>query len=77
MIYEKVVDSITYICYTDIRKEENMTEAQKKASAKYDKNNTRIFAIKLNRNTDADLIGLLEKQENIQGFIKDILRRKL
>lgn len=54
-----------------------MTKAQKKASAKYDKNNTRIFVIKLNRNTDADLIGLLEKQENIQGFIKDILRRML
>lgn len=72
---KKVVDSITYICYTDIRKEENMTEAQKKASAKYDKNNTRIFAIKLNRNTDADLITMLESQDNIQGYIKEKLRR--
>ena len=54
-----------------------MTEAQRKASAKYDKTNTRIFAIKLNKNTDADLIRLLESQDNIQGFIKEKLRRAL
>lgn len=54
-----------------------MTEARKKASAEYDRNNTRIFTIKLNKNTDADLITLLESQENIQGFIKEKLRRAL
>lgn len=51
-----------------------MTEAQKRASAKYDKEKTRIFTIKLNYNTDADLIALLESQENIQGFIKRMLK---
>ena len=54
-----------------------MTEAKRKASAKYDKNNTKIFAIKLNKNTDADLINLLESQDNIQGYIKECLRRDL
>lgn len=54
-----------------------MTEAKRKASAKYDKNNTKIFAIKLNKNTDADLIRLLESQDNIQGYIKECLRRDL
>ena len=54
-----------------------MTEAQKRASAKYDKEKTRIFTIKLNYNTDADLIALLESQENIQGFIKRILNMYL
>ena len=77
MIYKILVDSITDICYTDIRKEENMTEAKRKASAKYDKFNTKIFAIKLNKNTDADLIRLLESQDNIQGYIKECLRRAL
>ena len=54
-----------------------MTEAQKQASKKYDKKNTRIFTIKLNYNTDADLIGLLETQKNIQGFIKTVLNEWL
>lgn len=52
-----------------------MTEARKIRKAEYDKNNTRIFTIKLNKNTDADLITMLESQDNIQGFIKENLRR--
>lgn len=54
-----------------------MTEAQKKASRKYDKEKTRIFTIKLNYNTDADLINLLESRTNIQGFIKELLNEWL
>ena len=50
-----------------------MTEAQKRASAKYDKANTRVFTIKLNYKTDADLISRLESCKNIQGYIKDVL----
>ena len=73
MIYR--LDSITYISYTVIRKEDNMTEAQKKASAKYDKANTRVFTIKLNYKTDADLIAWLESCQNIQGYIKDVLNK--
>lgn len=54
-----------------------MTEAQRKASKKYDANNTRTFTIKLNYRTDADLIALLESRQNIQGFIKEVLEREL
>lgn len=54
-----------------------MTEARKIRKAEYDKNNTRIFTIKLNKNTDADLITMLESQDNIQGYIKETLRRAL
>ena len=54
-----------------------MTEAQKKASAKYQKNNTKMFTIKLNYNNDANLICYLESQSNIQGFIKQVLNEKL
>lgn len=54
-----------------------MTEAQKRASAKYDKKNTRTFCIKLNYNTDADLIRLLETHDNIQGYIKQVLEGEL
>lgn len=54
-----------------------MTEAQRKASAKYDSKNTKMFTIKLNYNTDANLIAWLEVQPNIQGFIKRILSDEL
>lgn len=54
-----------------------MTEAQKRASKNYDKNNTRMFCIKLNYNTDADLIAMLEARNNVQGFIKNVLNEYL
>lgn len=54
-----------------------MTETRKTRKAEYDKNNTRMFTIKLNKNTDADLIICLESQDNIQGYIKETLRRAL
>ena len=49
------------------------TEAQKRATKKYDAANTRQIHLKLNKNTDADIIAHLEKQESIQGYIKDLI----
>ena len=77
IIKKIVVDSITYIGYTHNRKEDTMTEAQKNASKKYDKENTRTFTIKLNYNTDADLIAFLEMLSNVQGYIKELISRDL
>lgn len=54
-----------------------MTEAQRRASKKYDATNTRTFCLKLNYNTDADLISFLEASANIQGTIKRILEEHL
>lgn len=51
-----------------------MTEAQKKATAKYDKNNTRIYSLKLNINTDKEIIEVLDSIGNVQGFIKGLIR---
>lgn len=51
-----------------------MTEAQKKATAKYDKNNTRIYSLKLNTNTDKEIIDMLDSTGNVQGFIKALIR---
>ena len=51
------------------------SEAQRKAVAKYDAKMTKFYAIKLNIKTDADLIEMLEKQDNIQGYIKELIRR--
>lgn len=53
------------------------TEAQRKASAKYDAANTKTYAVKLNRNTDADIISKLESEENVQGYIKGLIREDI
>ena len=51
-----------------------VTEAQKKAQAKYDKANTRQIHLKLNRRTDADVIQALDNAESKQGYIKGLIR---
>ena len=50
------------------------TKAQLKATAKYQKKNTRMFTLRLNLNTDMDIINKLEQVENKQGYIKQLIR---
>ena len=53
------------------------TEAQKRAQKRYDEANRdkwRMIHLKLNRETDADIIEKLENSQNIQGYIKDLIR---
>lgn len=56
---------------------EKYKEAYKKASAKYDSANTVQFRMKLNVNTDADIIARLEEVGNKQGYIKELIRRDI
>lgn len=53
------------------------TEAQKKASAKYDAAHTKQIKMKLNLSTDADIIAKLEDVDNIQGYIKSLIREDM
>lgn len=53
------------------------TEAQKRADAKWKKDNVTIVNFKLYKNTDADLIEFLSKVENKQGLIKRLLREEM
>lgn len=53
------------------------TEAQIKAQAKYDAANTKQFHLKLNRNTDWDVIDKLNSVPNMQGYIKKLIRADL
>lgn len=46
-----------------------------KSQAEYDKKNTRSFTIKLNYNTDANIISKLESCENVQGYIKRLIEK--
>lgn len=50
------------------------SEAQKRANARYDKANTKQIALKLNKNTDADILAWLEAEQNVQGYIKSLIR---
>ena len=50
------------------------TEAQKRAVLKYDAANTTQIHLKLNNKTDADVLAWLTQQENVQGYIKQLIR---
>lgn len=50
------------------------SEAQVRASMKYDAKNTKQILLKLNKKTDSDIIKFLETVENKQGLIKSLLR---
>lgn len=54
-----------------------MTPAEKRAKAKYDDNNTVQVKLKLNKNTDKDILEALEKSGNKQGYIKKLIRADL
>lgn len=51
--------------------------AQIKASRKYDKENTVQFNLKLNLNTDKDIIEKLNTVESKQGYIKNLIREDI
>lgn len=56
------------------------SEAQKRAQKRYDelnKDKFRFIQLKLNRKTDADIISKLESVENIQGYIKELIRQDI
>ena len=50
------------------------TEAQKRAIKKYDSANTTQIHLKLNNNTDADILQKLKEMDNAQGYIKQLIR---
>ena len=49
------------------------TEAAKAAKARYDAKTARYISLKLNRNTDRELIEHLEHQQSIQSYIKKLI----
>lgn len=49
------------------------TEAQKRATLKYDRANTKQYHLKLNLKNDAHIIARLEQQESMQGYIKALI----
>lgn len=48
-----------------------------KSQKKYEAENTKRVYIKLNKNTDDDILSYLETLENKQGYIKSLIREDL
>lgn len=57
--------------------ERNTPNRHSIAQAKYDKNNTIRYSLKLNKATDADIIDWLSKQASMQGAIKQLVRNAI
>lgn len=51
--------------------------AKVKASMKYNAKNVKQIKMNLNKKTDADIIEALESQTNMQGYIKDLIRKDI
>ena len=56
-----------------------MTERSKTAEylAAYEKENIRQIRLKINRKTEPELLEWIEEQENIQGYIKRLIREDM
>ena len=53
------------------------SEAKKASKAKYDAKTAKYFSLKLNKNTDHDIIEHLAKQETVQGYLKHLIREDM
>ena len=51
--------------------------AKNRSNAKYDAANTKHYGFKLNTKTDADIIAKLSSVDNLQGYIKSVIRADL
>lgn len=51
--------------------------AQSKASVKYDKKNTKSISLKLNKNTDADILEKFEECDNVSQYLKQLVRQDI
>ena len=54
-----------------------MTDKLQTPQDRYEAKTIRRFALKINRNTDADILDHLESLDNVQGYIKDLIRDDL
>lgn len=50
------------------------SEARKRAVSKYDASHTKQIKLKLNLETDKDILERLDEMDNKQGYIKSLIR---
>lgn len=73
------IDMTVYTNYNGSRRKKPMPESEKRKAYKaaWDTENTRQVKIKLNLRTDADILQKLEDTENVQGYIKALIREDM
>lgn len=54
-----------------------MNEAQRRAQQKYDKDNARVYTLKMNKKTDKDVIERLDTIPNRNGYVKALVRKDI
>ena len=54
-----------------------VSEKKKASNAKWDAANTRQYKLKLNLRTDADILAKLDATDNVQGYIKQLIREDM
>ena len=64
---------------TDIEYEKELAKrvSHTDASIKYNRNNVKQVKMNLNRKTDADIIEHLNMCENVQGYLKNLIRKDM
>ena len=53
------------------------TEARRRAVKKYDKTHTKQIHLKLNLEHDKKIIEYLDRQSNVQGYIKQLIKNDM
>ena len=54
-----------------------MPEKKETPQARWDKENTRTYRLKVMRNTEADILAKLESEPNVSGYIKRLIREDI
>lgn len=57
--------------------QESTKEARSRASMKYTEKAVKQIHLALNKVTDADILEVLESYDNVQGYIKALIRRDI
>ena len=52
-------------------------KSQSRASNKYNKENTKTYLIRFNKLSDADLIRWLDRQQNKNGYIRNLILKDI
>lgn len=58
-------------------KEQLQKEAQYKRQADWMTDNTKMYAIRLSKNQDGDLIAFLESKPNKAGYLKELIKKDM
>lgn len=51
--------------------------AMYKTNSEWDKRNMRFINLKLNKRTDADIVAMLDAQENKTGYVRQLIRNDI